>query len=306
VLLIACANLASLVIARTESRRREFAVRASLGASRGRLLRQTMTESVLLSGAGGMLGLWLASAGVLALIRAYPTSVPRMREVAIDVPVLLFALGVSIGTGLICGLTPVTQGRLDGIVTALKGSGGRSSSGAARHHIRRVLVMVEVALAVMLVIGAGLLIRTVYNLTSVDAGFDRSRLLTFSMTLPMATSEPDTRAQAYQRVLDRLRAVPGVQRATVMSGLPPNRSQARSAPVSRTTPPPTEDPLKSSTTTNSSWATISRRWASRSSPAAASNGPISRRRARWSSSMKHWRTGSGRDGTQLGSVCGQT
>ena len=94
-------------------------------------------------GAGGMLGLWLASAGVQALIRAYPTSVPRMSEVAIDVPVLLFALGVSIGTGVIFGLTPVTQGRLDGIVTALKGSGGRSSSGAARHHIRRVLVMAK-------------------------------------------------------------------------------------------------------------------------------------------------------------------
>jgi putative ABC transport system permease protein len=125
---------------------------------------------------------------------------------------------------LIFGLTPVTQGRLDGIVTALKGSGDRSSRGAARHHIRRVLVMAEVALAVMLVIGAGLLIRTVYNLTGVDAGFDRSRLLTFSMTLPMATSEPDTRAQAYQRVLERVRAVSGVQTATVMSGLPPNRS----------------------------------------------------------------------------------
>ncbi len=163
-------------------------------------------------------------AGVKALILAYPTSMPRTSEVAIDVPVLLFALGVSIGTGLIFGLTPVAQGRLHGIVTALKGGGDRGSSGAARHHIRRALVMAEVALAVMLVIGAGLLIRTVYNLTGVDAGFDRSRLVTFSMTLPMATSEPDTRAQAYQRLLERLRAVPGVQTATVMSGLPPNRS----------------------------------------------------------------------------------
>ena len=109
-------------------------------------------------------------------------------------------------------------------MTALKEGGSRGASGAGRHHIRRALVMAEVALAVMLVIGAGLLIRTVYNLTSVDAGFDRSRLVTFSMTLPMATSEPDTRAQAYQRVLDKLRAAPGVQAATVMSGLPPNRS----------------------------------------------------------------------------------
>jgi predicted permease len=108
-------------------------------------------------------------------------------------------------------------------VTALKDGGERAASGAGRYHIRRTLMIGEVALAVMLVISAGLLIRTVYNLTSVDAGFDRSRLVTFSMTLPMATSEPDTRAQAYQRVLERLRAAPGVQGTAVMSGLPPNR-----------------------------------------------------------------------------------
>jgi cell division protein FtsX len=251
ILLIACANLANLVIARGESRRREFVVRAALGASRGRLLRQAMTEGVLVSGAGGMLGLWLAHAGVQALIRAYPTSVPRTSDVAIDVPVLLVALGLSAGTAVLIGLALVGH-RVSSLVTALKEGGNRGASGAGRSHIRRALVMAEVALAVMLVIGAGLLIRTVYNLTSVDAGFDRSRLVTFSMTLPMATSEPDTRAQGYQRILDRLRAAPGVQGVTVMSGLPP-----------RTTPPPTEDPLKSSTTTNSSWATISRRWASR-------------------------------------------
>src|SRR5206468_12528227 len=101
--------------------------------------------------------------------------------------------------------------------------GERGASGAGRYHLRRTLMMGEVALAVMLVISAGLLIRTVYNLTRVDAGFDRSRLVTFSMTLPMATAEPDTRAQAYQRVLDMPRAAPGVQGTTVMSGLPPNR-----------------------------------------------------------------------------------
>ena len=113
---------------------------------------------------------------------------------------------------------------MSGLVTAFKEGGDRGASGAGRHHIRRALVMAEVALAVMLVIGAGLLIRTVYNLTSVDAGFDRSRLVTFSMTLPMANSDPDTRAQAYQRVLDRLRSVPGVLGTVAMSGLPPNRT----------------------------------------------------------------------------------
>ncbi len=223
VLLIACANLANLLMARAESRRREFAVRAALGASRSRLLRQTMTEGVMLCMAGGMLGLWLARVAVQALIRAYPTSVPRMSEIAIDVSVLLFALAVSMATGVIFGVAPVAQRRMNDLVTAFKEGGDRGASGAGRHHIRRTLVVAEVALAVMLVIGAGLLVRTVYNLSSVDAGFDRSRVVTFSMTLA-EPYEPDTRAQAYQRLLDTLRVAPGVQGAAVMSGLPPNRS----------------------------------------------------------------------------------
>jgi predicted permease len=230
-LLIACANLVNLVIARGESRRREFVLRAALGASRGRLLRQAMTEGALVSGAGGMLGLWLAHAGVQAFIRAYPTSVPRTSDVAVDVPVLLVALGLSAGTAVLIGLA-LAGHRVSSLATALKEGGDRGTSGAGRSHIRRTLVMAEVALSVMLVIGAGLLIRTLHNLTSVDVGFDRSRLVTFSMTLPMATSEADTRAQAYQRILDRLRAAPGVQGVTAMSGLPPSRSpNAISTPI---------------------------------------------------------------------------
>jgi putative ABC transport system permease protein len=223
VLLIACANLANLLMARAESRRREFAVRAALGASRSRLFRQTMTEGVMLCVAGGMLGLWLARVAVQMLIRAYPTSVPRMSEIGIDLFVLLFALGVSMATGVFFGLAPVAQGRIHDLVTALKGGGDRGASGAGRYRIRRALVVVEVALAVMLVIGAALLIRTVYNLTSVDAGFDRSRLVTFSMTLA-EPYDPDTRFPAYQRLLEKLRVAPGVEAAAIMSGLPPNRS----------------------------------------------------------------------------------
>ena len=222
-LLIACANLANLLMARAESRRREFAVRAALGAGRSRLLRQTITEGIMLCVAGGMLALCLASVAVRALIRAYPASVPRMSEIGIDLSVLLFAIGVSMATGVLFGLAPVAQGRLNDLVTAFKDGGDRGASGAGRHHVRRALVVVEVALAVMLVIGAGLLIRTVYNLTSVDAGFDRSRLVTFSMTLA-EPYDPDTRGPAYQRLLDKLRVAPGVQAAAVMSGLPPNRS----------------------------------------------------------------------------------
>jgi predicted permease len=223
VLLIACANLANLLIARAESRRREFAVRAALGAGRGRLLRQAITEGVMLSAAGGVLGLWLAQVAVQALIRTYPGSVPRMSDLAIDRPVLLFALAVSTMAGVLFGVAPAAQGRMTDLVTALKEGRGRAVSGAGRHHLRRALVAAEVALAVVLVMGAGLLARTVYNLTSVDAGFDPSRLVTFSITLA-EPYEPDTRALAYRRVLDTLRATPGVQGAAVMSGLPPDRS----------------------------------------------------------------------------------
>ena len=176
-----------------------------------------MTEGVLLSGGGGVLGLWLARVGVQALLLAYPTSLPRTRDVAIDVPVLLFALGLSMATGLLFGLVPFAQRRARDLVTVLKEGGDRGGSGGSRHHVRRALVMAEVALAMMLVTGAGLLLRTVDNLTRVDPGFDRSRLVTFSMTLPRATSDPGVRARVYQRLLETLGGAPGVQAATAMS-----------------------------------------------------------------------------------------
>jgi putative ABC transport system permease protein len=223
VLLIACANLANLLLARAESRHREFAVRTAIGATRGRLLRQFMTEGVLLSLAGGALGVILARVGINALLRAYPASLPRTSEVTVDMPVLLFTVGVALVTGLIVGLAPLMHTRASGLLIALKEGGAKGATNAARHHVRRGLVMAEVALAVMLVIGAGLLLRTVYNLTKVDGGFDRSRLVTFSMSLPQATSTPAARLQTYQRLLEKLRTVPGVQGATAMTGLPPNR-----------------------------------------------------------------------------------
>src|SRR5204862_5634770 len=135
-----------------------------------------------------------------------------------------FTLCLLTTTGVLFGLAPILHTRVRGLLTALKDGGGKGATGAARHRIRHGLVVAEVALAVMLVIGAGLLVRTVYNLTNVDAGFDRSRLVTFSMTLPPAHyPRPSARAQVYQRLLDALRAVPGVQSATAMSGLPPTR-----------------------------------------------------------------------------------
>ncbi|HZO57525.1 MAG TPA: ABC transporter permease, partial [Bryobacteraceae bacterium] len=170
VLLIVCANLANLVMARAGSRRRELVLRAALGASRGRLLRQSVTEGAVLAGAGGLLGLWLASVGVRALIHAYPASVPRTSELTIDLPVLLVALGLSTGTALLFGFVSLGRRRTSSMATALK-EGAKGASGAWRHYARRGLVIAQVAFAVMLVIGAGLLVQTVYNLTKIDAGF---------------------------------------------------------------------------------------------------------------------------------------
>ena len=224
VLLIACANLANLLLARAETRHREFAVRTALGAGRGRLLAQFMTEGVLLSLVGGVLGLILARAGIQALLVAYPTSLPRTSEVTVDPMVLMFTLAVSLLTGVVFGLAPLLHTRVKMLAASLKEGGAKGATGAARHHVRRGLVMAEVALAVMLVIGAGLLLRTVYNLSNVDAGFDRSRMVTFTMTLPAASyPTAEARGQLFQRVLTELRSVPGVQQATAMSGLPPNR-----------------------------------------------------------------------------------
>ncbi len=239
VLLIACANLANLLVARAETRRREFAVRTALGAGRGRLLRQFITEGALLSFIGGALGLVLARVGVQTIVHLYPDSLPRTSELAVDPPVLLFTLSLSLATGVVFGLAPLMHTRVKELMAALK-EGGVKTAGTARHLVRRGLVVAEIALAVMLVTGAGLLLRTVYNLVNVDAGFDRARLVTFQMALP-AVNYPTAagRAQLYQRLLDRLRAVPGVQAVTAMSGLPPMRQvNANDTEIDNYTAPP--------------------------------------------------------------------
>ena len=153
---------------------------------------------------------------------------------------LLFTLGVSVITGIVFGFAPIMHTRIAGLAAALKEGGARGATSSARHHVRRGLVVAEVALAVMLVIGAGLLLRTVYNLSSVDAGFDRSRLVTFAMTLPTVNyPQAPQRAQLYQRLLGRLRELPGVQGATAMSGLPPERQvDANDTDIENYTAPP--------------------------------------------------------------------
>jgi putative ABC transport system permease protein len=223
VLLIACANLASLLLARAETRRRELAVLTALGASRWRLLRQFVTEGALVCLGGCLLGVWLARAGMQVLIRAFPESLPLTNRIGIDPPVLLFTLGIATATGLLFGLAPIIHTRVAGLLTALKEGGARGATSRMRH-LRNGLVIAEVAVAVVLTVGAGLLVRTVYNLVTVDAGFDRDRLVTFAVTLPEAThAAAAARGHLYENIVGGLRALPGVQDVTAMSGLPPRR-----------------------------------------------------------------------------------
>jgi predicted permease len=222
VLLIACANVASLLLARAETRQREFAVLTALGAGRGRLLRKVLTESVILAVAGGALGVLLARAGVEALVRAWPASLPRISDVAVDLPMMLVSLALAVLCGLAFGLAPMMRTRADA-AEALK-SGPRGSSATTRHRVRRAIVMAEIALAVIVVVGAALLVRTVRNLAAVDVGFDRSRLVTFSITLPRASFNTLARVRAYQKLVEELRVAPGVHGASAMSSLPLDRS----------------------------------------------------------------------------------
>jgi putative ABC transport system permease protein len=224
VLLIACANLANLLLARAESRHKEFAVRSALGAGRWRLLRQFMVEGCLLSLVGAALGLAVAVFGLRALIAAYPNSLPRSADISLDLGVLAFTLVIGLATGAIFGLAPLLHLAPAATSLALKEGGTRTTAAAGRNRIRRALVAAEVALAVALVIGAGLLLRTVMNLSKVDSGFNRGQLVTFAITLPNATySKPEQVRTLYTRLLEQLRATPGVQSVAAMSGLPPVR-----------------------------------------------------------------------------------
>jgi putative ABC transport system permease protein len=224
VLLIACANLANLLIARADTRIREYAVRAALGATRGRLFRQLLTEGLVLTTAAAAIGVGLAYAGLSTLLAINPDGIPRSAEISVDPTVLAFTLGVAAVTGLIFALVPLLHLGTLQASQAIRESGTRTTVGAARVWARGALVVGEVALAVMLVVGAGLLIRSFMNLMRVDMGFNRSELTTFALVLPAPRYDAQKRVDFYARLSDRLRALPGVQSVAAMSGLPPLRN----------------------------------------------------------------------------------
>jgi putative ABC transport system permease protein len=220
-LLIANANVANLMLARASVRGKEIALRSALGASRVRILRQLLTESVLLAALGGLLGLLLAQWGTEALIAAVPRNIPRVTEIGLDGVVLAFTLVLSLATGIVFGLVPAWQASHVDLNTALK-SGTRGGSGAeGKHRMRNALVMVEVALALILLICASLLLQSFARLGRVDTGMRTERLFTASVGLPAAAyPKPENIIAFFDRLMPRIRAIPGVESATVVWPLP--------------------------------------------------------------------------------------
>jgi putative ABC transport system permease protein len=218
-LAVACANVANLLLARYTSRRREMAVRTSLGAARGRLVRQLLTESVLLGLAGGALGVVLARWAVAGLINLAPAELTRSALITFDLRIILAAVGVSILTGIVFGLAPSFVASRTGIAGNLRHD-DRSSVGAGGR-LRLWLVGAEVALSVVLLAGAGLLFRSLIELQAVDPGLNANSLLTFRVTLPLARYQaPERRVRFFAEAVERIERVPGVQSASAISFIP--------------------------------------------------------------------------------------
>jgi predicted permease len=219
-LLIACANVANLLLARAMGRSREFAVRAAMGASHARVLRQLLTESILLAGLGGVLGVLLAFWGTKAVLRTMPGALPRANEVSLDSRVLLFTMALSLFAGIVFGLAPAPKTSRVNLQEILKES-GRGGSGA-RHRLQGVFVASEVAMALVLLVGAGLMVRSLAALWRVNPGFNPSHAITFALSMPStgATTSAETRARL-RHFDDAMRTIPGVQAVSVTLGSRP-------------------------------------------------------------------------------------
>ncbi len=221
VLLIACANVANLLLARAVDRQKEIALRIALGASRARVIRQLVVESVVLASVGGAAGLIVASWAVALLTSASVGGVPRMQNIAVDWPVVLFAMGISVLTGILFGLVPAVQVTQQPIRDALNEESRGGSGSVRQRKIRSVLVVVEVGLALVLLIGAGLLLRSFSSLVRVSPGFDPSNLLVVNLPLsPQKYRDNGVRAGTVDRIIDKVRAMPGVQSAAMTTSLP--------------------------------------------------------------------------------------
>ena len=220
-LLMACVNVANLLLARGSTRRKEIALRSALGAGRGRIIAQLLTESLLLALGGGLLGLLLAAGTVSLLAHAGPASVPRLSQAAIDPRLFGFALAVSLATGILFGLAPAMQGSGSSLSESLSEGGRGGTAGRGGRRLRNTLVVTEVALAVVVLIGAGLLIRSFIRLRSVDPGFQPSGVLTVRVPLGGGrNTAPDRRIAFFRQVSDRIATLPGVRAVGAVNDLP--------------------------------------------------------------------------------------
>jgi putative ABC transport system permease protein len=221
VLLIACANVANLILARAASRTKEIAIRTALGARRGRIVQQLLTESLLLAIIGGMVGLLLAFWMVDMLVSFSPQGTPRADEIGIDGRVLAFSFATALLTGLVAGLVPALQASKPDLNTSLKEGGKGTQAGSQGRRARSILVVSEIALALMLLIGAGLLMKSFMLLQSVDPGFNPKNVLSVDIALPRANySKPEKIVAFYAQLLDRVKTLPGVQSVGAISNLP--------------------------------------------------------------------------------------
>ncbi|HJZ78347.1 MAG TPA: ABC transporter permease [Vicinamibacterales bacterium] len=247
VLLIACANIANLLLARAAARQKEIAIRTAMGASRGRLLGQLLAESITLSCAGGAIGIVLAVWAVKIINSTLPPNLLPIPEVGVDATVLLYATGVTLATGLLFGLAPSWRSAAADVHDALK-QAGRSSGGAARPWLRNGLAAAELALATVLLIGAGLLVQTLFQLQRARLGFEPRGVLTFQLAPPPVRYSADTTAPAFYRsLIESLQTIPGVRAAAVSSGVPFGVGNYTQTPVATagksTLPPETEIPI---------------------------------------------------------------